>query len=119
MSVLGWYLIIGCAIGAAGSNFLLRISIKQVTNFRFNLASFVSLGMQPLFLLGALLYAMATIGWLRVVATEPLSLAYPIMISATFFLITLGAAVFFHENLNLHNFFGLGLIIAGIYFVGR
>lgn len=119
MSALGWYLILVCSVCAAGSNFLLRVCINHVGDFRFNFDSFSHLATQPLFFVGVFLYSIATVGWFRVIATEPLSLAYPIMISGTFFLITIGAVILFHENLNLYNILGLGLIVVGIFFVGR
>ena len=119
MSVLGWFLILLCSASAATSNLLLRICIDQVGGFKFNIDYFIRLAVKPLFLTGVIFYGITTITWFRVIASEPMNLAYPIMISASFFWVTIGAAVLFHESLTLNNFIGLGLIVAGIYFVGK
>lgn len=119
MSVLGWYLILLCSACAAISNLLLRVCIDQVGGFKFNIDYLIRLAVKPLFLVGVIFYGITTISWFRIIASEPMNLAYPIMISASFFWVTLGAVILFHESLTFYNFIGLGLIIAGIYFVGK
>ena len=52
--------------------------------------------------------------WFRVVATEPLSVAYPVLVSCTFTLVTAGAVIVFSEPLTLRQMLGLAVILAGI-----
>ena len=49
---------------------------------------------QPLFTVGVLLYAVASLARFRVIATESLNVAYPVIISVTFILFFIDAAVF-------------------------
>jgi undecaprenyl phosphate-alpha-L-ara4N flippase subunit ArnE len=64
--------------------------------------------------LGFVIYAAASVVWFRVVATEPLSVAYPILVSLTFGLVTTGAVLFFGEPLSLRKVIGLLTILGGI-----
>jgi multidrug transporter EmrE-like cation transporter len=43
-----------------------------------------------------------------------LSLAYPLLVSLTFSLVTAGAVVFFHESLTVQKMIGLATILVGI-----
>ena len=43
-----------------------------------------------------------------------LSVAYPILVGASFFLVTLGSIFWFQEVRSLRQYFGIGLILAGI-----
>jgi multidrug transporter EmrE-like cation transporter len=70
--------------------------------------------MEPKFLIGFVLYFMASVVWFRVVATEPLSVAYPLLVSCTFTLVTVGAVIVFSEPLTLRQMLGLAVILAGI-----
>ena len=51
------------------------------------------------FLVGFVLYFVASVVWFRVVATERLSVAYPLLVSCTFTLVTAGAVIVFGESL--------------------
>lgn len=77
------------------------------------------LARQPLFDLGFLLYGLAALLWFRVIASEPLSTAYPLLVSLTFVLVTLGAVVFYREPVSLAKMAGLAVILVGILIVSR
>ena len=49
----------------------------------------------------------------------PLSMAYPVLIGFAFFVATLCGSWFFGENINRTMFFGLLMIVMGIYLVSR
>jgi multidrug transporter EmrE-like cation transporter len=51
---------------------------------------------------------------MRVIASEPLSIGYPILLSIAFIAITLGAAFFFDERITVVKLFGMALIISGV-----
>lgn len=76
--------------------------------------TFLKLLLQPLFASGFVLYFVASLVWIRVLAAEPLSVAYPILVSLTFALVTGGAVLFFHEPLSLRKVVGLVVIVTGI-----
>jgi multidrug transporter EmrE-like cation transporter len=79
--------------------------------------SLVRLFLEPRFSAGFLLYFLASVVWFRVVATEPLSVAYPVLVSCTFTLVTAGAVMFFGEPLTRRQVVGLAVILAGIVLV--
>jgi undecaprenyl phosphate-alpha-L-ara4N flippase subunit ArnE len=76
--------------------------------------AFVKLLGQPLFMGGFILYFVASLVWLRVIASEPLSVAYPVLVSLTFTLVTAGAVLFFQEPLSFRKVAGLIVILGGI-----
>lgn len=101
------------------ANLMLRAGIDAAGGFAFGgvveLAIAVAkLFLQPLFAIGFVAYFLASLVWFRVIATEPLSLAYPILVSLTFTLVTAGAVVFFNESLSVQKVIGLAIILLGI-----
>jgi multidrug transporter EmrE-like cation transporter len=101
------------------ANLMLRAGIDAAGGFHLGgvtqiVHALLNLFMQPLFALGFTVYFLASVVWFRVVATEPLSVAYPILVSLTFALVTAGAVVFFSEGLSLRKVVGLAVILVGI-----
>lgn len=94
MTIHGWIYIVICAVCAAASSFLWRVSIDRIGGFTFHLSYILKLFFQPLFTVGVLLYAVSSLARFRAIATESLNVAYPRMISVTFILVFIGAAVF-------------------------
>lgn len=119
MSATGFILVLFTAGLTMAANLMLRAGIDAAGGFSFGgaaqiLNALLNLFMQPLFTLGFMVYFLASVVWFRVVATEPLSLAYPILVSLTFALVTAGAVIFFSEALSLRKVVGLAVILAGI-----
>src|SRR5262245_44306623 len=59
------------------------------------------------------IYLLASVVWFRVVATEPLSLAYPLLVSLTFTMVTACAVLFFKKPVSLRKVVGLAAILIG------
>jgi multidrug transporter EmrE-like cation transporter len=119
MSANGIVLVVVTAVLTMAANLMLRVGIDAGGGFSppgaFQaLYTLAGLFLQPVFLLGFVAYVMATVVWFRVIATEPLSLAYPIGIGLTFALVTAGAAFLFHEPLSIRKAVGLAIIVLGI-----
>ena len=119
MSSTGFLLVLLTSALTMAANLLLRAGIDAAGGFALGSPAEIgrtvlSLCMQPLFGTGFVLYFLASIVWFRVVATEPLSVAYPILVSCTFTLVTTGAVVAFREPLTLRQIVGLIVVIAGI-----
>ena len=119
MSATGLLLVIVTAALTMVANLLLRSGIDAAGGFTLGgvattVAALLKLFMQPKFLIGFVLYFMASVVWFRVVATEPLSVAYPLLVSCTFTLVTAGAVVVFSEPLSARQVLGLVVILAGI-----
>lgn len=119
MSGTGWILVLASAALAVGANLLLRGGVERLGGMVSGFAGLINMAWQPLIIFGLFLYALATIVWIRVLAVEPLSVAYPLLVSITFMLVTIGAALLFRESLGWQKFFGLLVILAGIFLVSR
>jgi len=119
MSATGLLLVLVTAVLTMVANLLLRSGIDAAGGFSLGglattAAALLKLFMEPKFLIGFVLYFMASVVWFRVVATEPLSVAYPLLVSCTFTLVTAGAVIVFSEPLTLRQMLGLAVILAGI-----
>lgn len=113
-------LVAGLTVAA---NLLLRVGVDLAGGFPSNLTDMSSgllrLAAQPLFDLGVILYGLAALVWFRVVASEPLSIAYPVLISLTFILVMAGATLLFHETMTLRKLIGVGIILGGIFLISN
>ena len=68
-----------------------------------------------MFAIGFVVYFLAALVWFRVIASEPLSVAYPVLVSITFIMVTAGAVLFFGERFTLRLCIGIALILGGIF----
>lgn len=118
MSRYGLWLIGVSALLTVAANLLLRIGITKSGAFNASdgnaLSIIMNLSMHPVFLLGVFFYGLAGLVWFRVVATEPLSLAYPILVGITFVMVSAGAVTLFNEPFGLIKLIGVLLILVGI-----
>lgn len=123
MTNLGWWLVLLAAGLTMAANLLLRIGVEQAGGFPGSLtglsAGLLRLAAQPLFDLGVILYGLAAVVWFRVIASEPLSIAYPLLVSLTFILVMVGAAILFHETITLRKLIGVGIILGGILLISN
>ena len=118
MSKLGLLLLGISVLFTVAANLLLREGVVRanIAEFSWEKLGFFTLALirEPLFIMGAILYGVAAMVWFRVISSEQLSLAYPLLVSFTFILITLGAVIFFRESVSLQKVIGLAIILAGI-----
>ena len=123
MTLHGLLLVGLAALFTIAANLMLRGGLIRVGGFGLSMENFFSdllaLLKEPLFVIGVVLYGLAALVWFRVISTEHLSDAYPLLVSMSFVLITLGAVVFFSEPLPWQKALGLGVILAGIVLVAR
>jgi multidrug transporter EmrE-like cation transporter len=118
MPVSGWLLVFFSAGLQVAGTLLLRGGVDRAGGFGESLAEVPSgllrLAVQPMFLVGFVLYGLAALVWFRVLSTQPLSLAYPFLVSLTFIFVTLGATTLFHEPMTARKLLGLAVILIGI-----
>lgn len=119
MTKTGWLLVLLSAGLTVAANLLMRSGVDRAGGCTIALAGVAGLVRQPRFDIGLTLYAMASLVWFRVLSVEPLSIAYPVLVSSTFLLVTLGAMLFFHESLAWQKIIGLVIILIGIFIVSR
>jgi undecaprenyl phosphate-alpha-L-ara4N flippase subunit ArnE len=79
----------------------------------------IRLLLQPVFIVAVALYGFSMLLWLRVVATEPLSVAYPTLAAVTFIMLSVVSVVFLHEPMTVKKAIGLTAILIGLILVAR
>lgn len=121
MTFSGLILVIFSALLTVAANLLMRGGILRAGGFDLDLHAIrepiLSLIREPMFLVGVILYGAAAVVWFRVLSFENLSNSYPLLVSLTFALVTLGAVYFFHEQISLQKIVGLLVILVGIIIV--
>ena len=119
MTLAGFLLVLLTAACMAVANVLMTNGITQAGGFSPSISALFSLLRQPKFDAGFLLSGIAALMWFRVLATQKLSTSYPLFVSLTYALITIGAFYFLHEKISAQKLLGLVIIIAGITTVAR
>ena len=119
MTLAGFLLLVLTAACMAVANVLMKNGIAQAGGFSPSLAAAKALLRQPMFVGGFLLTGVAALMWFRILATQKLSTCYPLFVSLTYSLITIGAFYFLHEKVSLQKLVGLVIIVVGITTVAR
>jgi multidrug transporter EmrE-like cation transporter len=123
MSRRGLFLVVLAALITVAANLLMRGGVLRSGGLKLSADTFLSqllkMAAQPLFLIGAFLYAVSAVIWFSVISTEQLNLAYPILVSLTFILVTAGSSIFYQESVSLLKLSGIALMLAGIWIVAR
>ncbi|MDP8962895.1 MAG: hypothetical protein M3O33_02690 [Cyanobacteriota bacterium] len=121
MTKRGLWLVLLSAGLTVVANLLLRTGVIRAGGLGGNFAqlpnALLRLATEPLFVIGFIAYGSASLIWFRVIATEPLSTAYPLLVSLTFLLVTLSAAILFRESVSLGKLLGLGVVLIGIFII--
>jgi multidrug transporter EmrE-like cation transporter len=119
MTASGYALILCTAAIMASSNMLMKHGISRAGGFTFSVGSLSRIAMQPSFTAGFLMAGIAAILWFQILSTQKLSVCYPIFVSLTYGMVTLGAFLLFRETLSVQKIAGLIAIVVGIVFVAR
>lgn len=117
MTNRGLLLLILSSLCTVAANLLMRVGIRRSGGLTFSfdrlVEQIVALSLQPMFVGGVILYGIAAIIWFRILSTENLSRSYPLMVSLTFVMVTLGAWYFFGERMSWRQILGVFVILAG------
>ena len=123
MTLRGLLMTVLAAALTSAANLLMRAGVTGMGGVSLPLGRFLGdlleLARQPLFMIGLLLYGTATLVWFVVISTEHLSSAYPVLVTVSFALVTLGAIVFFQESFSWQKGIGLVLLVGGIVLMAR
>ena len=119
MTLAGFLLLLLTAACMAVANVLMKNGIGQAGGFAPSFSAVLSLLRQPAFVIGFLLTGVAALMWFRILATQKLSTCYPLFVSLTYTLITIGAFYFLHERVSTQKLLGLVIIVIGIATVSR
>ena len=119
MNLAAFSLVLLTAILMAVANLLIKSGLTDADGFALSWSTALRLLRQPAFVSGFLLTGVGALLWIRILATQKLSTSYPLFVSLTYTLITLGAAYFLHEKISIQKIVGLVVIVAGITAVAR
>lgn len=117
MTSVDWIKLLAFPVAISGG----QVLFKQVANSvhaELGMRWMMSVAMHPLMWLAILLYASATILWVNILQSMPLSRAYPVMALA-FVLVPLAGVAFFGERLDARYVMGAALITSGILLAAR
>lgn len=103
----------------AAANVLMKYSAQHAhaAPAGAGLAERLSARFHPAFVAGLLLFGLNVFAYQASLRTLKLSLAYPLMVSGGYLLILLASWFLFQERIGLGQYFGIGLILAGIWMV--
>jgi len=111
------------ALATAIANLSLRSGIGSAGGFdpatRGLIGQVIALATQPFFVIGFLLYGGGALIWFRILSLMHVSTAYPVLVSLTFLLVTVGSVAFFRETLGIEKIVGIAVILIGIGIVSR
>ena len=121
MSVRGIILVVLCAGIVVLANLALRVGLDRsgVVPFARGIVGLpgdvLTMLLEPVFCLAVVLYGFSMLLWLRLVATEPLSLAYPMLAAVTFVSLSVVSIFLLAEPMGLRKAAGLAAIVAGFF----
>lgn len=122
MSAKTIYLILACAILLAMGQVFWKQGLDKIGGFNTGVRSFWSMLLLlcscPQIIVGTLIYIGATLLWLNVLSSAPLSIAYPLMSISYVFGVVAGH-LFFKEAVPLTRWLGIGIVCIGIFFISR
>ncbi len=101
------------------SNLCLKTSVGRGQAGAAAITFVFSVVRQPIFICGFILFGLASLLYMRVLTSIPLSTAYPVFVSIAFAIVAVGAMVLFGERLSTVKLVGSAFLIAGIFFISR
>lgn len=123
MSKSGWMLVLISALFTVAANLLMRAGLDRFGGFPSEVKAvplaLLKLLAQPRFLSGLIFYGLAAVVWFKVIAGEPLTVAYPVLVSTTFILVSVGAVLLFGESMSLKKIGGMIFMLAGIALISK
>ena len=121
MSLRGLFLVFLVALIQVAGNLMLRAGVGRAGGLALSAQAFfqdiLQLVMEPLFVVGVVLYGVSSILWFAVISTEELNRSYPLLVSISFILVTVGATFFFQESLSIQKIVGVFVLLVGILMV--
>lgn len=121
MNKMTFILTVLTAATTVAANILLRVGLTKAgglgVSSRGLIADLISLALEPVFVVGVLLYGAAALLWFHVLSSSTLSVAYVLLISIAFIGMTAMDTVFFGTSLGAMKAAGIGVILCGILLV--
>lgn len=114
MTHIGLLFLFASAFCTALYSLLFKKAVLSVGQLTLSLQYLVKIALHPLFILALVFYGFSVLTWIRVNATEPLSVSYPLMLGSCLILASFGSYLFLDEAISVQKSIGLGIIVIGI-----
>lgn len=123
MSLSAFLLVLTGVLLNAAAQVLLKAGVDRlggVINLQFGalVRAGMALSLNPFILAGLACYVVSVGVWLLALSRTPVSIAYP-MLSIGYVVAALFAWLYLGEHLSLSRWLGIGVIILGVFLVGR
>ena len=116
-------MIILCAVVATAANAFLRNALAGKLGWSGSVMRFlrdaIPLSVQPSFIIGGILFITATMIWMLIMGTCPMSFAYPAQIDLVTVFTTVCTWLVFSEAMTPQNWIGLVVIVIGVLLVRK
>ncbi len=112
-----WIFLILAVIGNSAANVLMKIGAKQMGGFSFTLEGFKGFFTTPLIWAGMICFGLTLLCYTYVLSKLNLSLAYPVITSLGFLLVTIFSVLYFQETIHWVQILGMFVVIFGLYLV--
>lgn len=114
------FFILGVAICCnAGANILIKVGMNRIGKVEGLLPLIRKAAVEPAFIGGIVMFAMALGGYSFVLTKMNLSIAYPIMISMGLIIVIAASRFLLNEHVSMLQIVGFILIIGGVWLVAR
>lgn len=116
-----WRLLVYCFVQSlllVGGQVMLKLSFMRMPAFSWTRAFWLSLLANWQFALCGLLFGAASLLWMYIIKTFPLSMAYP-MSSISYVMAMVAAVVFLHEEVSATHWTGVALIVIGCILIAK
>jgi drug/metabolite transporter (DMT)-like permease len=121
MTKTGLLFILLTALLLAAGNLMLRIGIVRAGGLHLTFTTLLRDGLnllqQPFFVGGFFTAVIGVLVWFRVLSTENLNSSYPLLVSLTLILVSIGATFLLQEPMSWLKALGICVIIVGIMLV--
>ena len=102
----------------AGGQVLLKFALARMLPFSMTFAFWKSVFLNWQFAACGLCYGAGSLLWFHIVKNYPFSMAYP-LVSLSYVLGMVAAIVFFHEDVSLVKWIGVGMMMFGCFLIAR
>ena len=112
-----WIFLGLAVIGNTAANVLMKLGAKQMGGFSFSFSGLKLFFSTPLIWAGMVSFALTLLCYTYVLSKLNLSVAYPIITSLGFLLVTVFSTLYFHESIHWLQIVGMFVIVFGLYLV--
>lgn len=116
-----WRVILLCVVQSVlltGAQVFLKFALNKMPHFAWTKAFWGSLLTNWQFALSGLFFGAASLLWMYIIKHFPFSVAYP-MISLSYVFGMMAAVMFFHEDVSVTKWVGVGFIIIGCCLIAK